>query len=136
MKCAFCGEEFEGSGYKVSGDMRVYAVACVEEFEDTEYKIFGDTQVQTVSYGEGSTPREVIIKDMGDVCSRSCQIASKTILFALVNIPVSECTDTEADLMFNDCDCTIEEFTDAIIRYNEVISRKILMITGESEKYL
>jgi hypothetical protein len=118
MKCAFCGEEFEGIGYKVSGDMRV----CVEA------DIVGSKQ------------SIVVLKEIGDVCSRNCQIASEMVIFENHNCPEGETPDTEldrlSDVAFKECDCTIEEFEGAMTRYNEAMSRKILMLAGDCEKYL
>lgn len=110
MKCAFCGEEFEGTGYKITNDVRI-------------------TGVKT-----NAVNPVMVIKDIGNVCSRACQLASK-IAFVIHSTP-NESSDEALDKAFRYCNCNGEEFENGMERYREVMDRKIYMVENDYKKDL
>jgi hypothetical protein len=110
MKCAFCGEEIQGEGYKVANDMRITGVK------------------------PGNRHSAKVIKDLGDVCSRTCQIASK--IAYLVHVKSFKLTGETYGKALEYCNCTEEEFIKGMDKYIEVIDRKIFMSEKDFKKHL
>jgi hypothetical protein len=110
MKCAFCREEFEGNGYRISNDMRIRGAKL------------------------GVAHPISVIKELGNVCSRECQIASK-VAFVVHSSPMVE-DEPDFNMMFEYCKCTEEEFTKGMEKYDEIMARNVYMMENDYEKDL
>jgi hypothetical protein len=101
MKCALCGEEIQGAEYKIANDVRIRGVK-----PGTRYPV-------------------TVIKDLGDVCSRTCQIASK--IAYLVHVKSFQLTGETYGQALEYCNCTEEEFIKGMDKYIEIMNRKIFI---------
>jgi hypothetical protein len=110
MKCSLCDEEIQGEGHKVSNDVRIRGVK------------------------PGKRGPLTTIKDMGDVCSRTCQIASK--IAYLVHVKSFQLTGETYGQALEYCNCTEEEFKSGLDKYLEIMDRKIFKTKNDFEKHL
>jgi hypothetical protein len=102
MKCTFCDEEIQGSGYKIANDVIIRGVK------------------------PGNRKSVATIKDIGDVCSRTCQIASK--IAYLVHIKSFKLSGETYGQALEYCNCVEEEFIKGMDKYIEIMNRKIFMV--------
>ena len=102
MKCTFCDEEIQGSGYKIANDVIIRGVK------------------------PGNRRSVATIKDTGDVCSRTCQIASK--IAYLVHIKSFKLSGETYGQALEYCNCAEEEFIKGMDKYIEIMNRKIFMV--------
>ena len=108
MKCAFCGEEIQGSGYKIANDMRI------------------------IGAKPGIMYPITIIKDLRDACSRNCQIASNIAYLAHASsFKITEETCRQA---LEYCKCTEEEFMKGLDKYSEIMDAKTFMPENDIER--
>lgn len=110
MKCALCGEDIHGEGYKVANDVRIRGVK------------------------PGNKHPVKIIKNLGDVCSRICQIASK--IAYLVHMKSFKLTGETYGQALEYCNCTEDDFIKGLDKYLEIMDRKIFMAENNFEKRL
>jgi hypothetical protein len=110
MKCALCDEEIQGSSYKISNDTRIRGVK------------------------PGNRSPVITIKDIGDVCSRTCQIASK--IAYLVHVKSFKLTGETYVQALGYCNCTEEEFIRGMDKYIEIMDRKIFRTENNIKKHL
>lgn len=110
MKCALCNEEIKGEGYKMANDVRIRGVK------------------------PGNRHPAKIIKDLGDVCSRTCQIASK--IAYLVHVKSFKLTGETYGQALEYCNCTEEEFIKGMDKYIEIMDNKIFTSKTDFEKNL
>ena len=110
MKCSFCGEDIEGSGYKIANDVRIRGVK------------------------PGNRSPVTTIKDIGGVCSRTCQVASK--IAYLVHIKSFQLTGETYGQALEYCNCTEEEFIKGLDKYLEIMDRKIFKTKNDFEKHI
>ncbi len=109
MKCALCGEEIQGAGYKIANDVRIRGVK------------------------PGIRSPVTVIKDLGDVCSRTCQIASK--IAYLVHVKSFRLTGETYGQALEYCNCTEEEFIKGMDKYIGIMNRKIFKSENDFEKH-
>lgn len=110
MKCSLCDEEIQGTGYKIANDARIRGVK------------------------PGNRSPVTTIKDIGNVCSRPCQIASK--IAYLVHIESFQLTGETYGQALEYCNCTEEEFIKGLDKYLETMDRKIFTAENDFEKHL
>lgn len=109
MKCAFCEDEIQGSGYKINNDVRIRGAKS------------------------GNKRSVATIKDLGDVCSRTCQIATK--IAYLVHIKSFKLTGETYGQALEYCNCAEEEFIKGMDRYIEIVNRKIFKVETDFKKH-
>jgi hypothetical protein len=110
MKCAFCEEEIQGPGYKIANDVRIRGVK------------------------PGNRGKATTIKDIGDVCSRTCQIASK--IAYLVHIKSFKLTGETYGQALEYCNCAEDEFIKGMDKYIEIMNRKVFIVGSDFKKNL
>lgn len=110
MYCALCGEEIQELGYKIANDVRIRGAK------------------------PGVRHPVTTIKDLGDLCSRTCQIASK--IAYLVHVKSFQLTGETYVQALEYCNCTEEEFIKGLDKYLEIMDRKIFMAENDFKKHL